>query len=137
MTLRRISLKRITESFGLSVASGRTRRLAQLAQFGGGFRYFLVGWASPINRLACSGRRFERVVTTLGIFFGCGHGSDGACTCATEFARRTARSTVIGAWCGRSGRSTRDPADGGALGEQGEHGRIEARALARRLVGNS
>jgi hypothetical protein len=30
--------------------------------------------------------RFERVVTTLGIFFRGGAGSDGACTCATRFA---------------------------------------------------
>ena len=73
--------------------------LAQLAQFGAGVGDFCWGGEREINRLAGARSRLERVVTTLGIFFRCGGGSDGACICAIRFARRTGRCTVIGAWC--------------------------------------
>src|SRR5262252_8635029 len=72
--------------------------LAELAQRKVGFVDFTRSWVSRINGLVVAEGRFWLVVTTLGIFFR--HGSDcyGACICATRFAGRMARFTVIGAW---------------------------------------
>src|ERR1700751_3597568 len=72
--------------------------LAQLAQLEVSFGDFTRSGVSRINGLVVAEGRFERVVTTLGIFFHGGSSCDGACICATRFAGRTARFTVIGAW---------------------------------------
>ena len=72
--------------------------LAQLARLEVGFGDFTRIGVSRINRLVVAEGRFGRVVTTLGIFFRGGSSCDGACICATRFAGRTARFTVIGAW---------------------------------------
>src|SRR5208337_3107147 len=79
---------------GLSVAG----QLTQLAQFGGGFRDFVQAGMNEIKELQRRRGGFERVVTTLGIFWRAAVGSDGACTCAIRFARRTARFIAIGPW---------------------------------------
>jgi DNA methylase len=72
--------------------------LAQLARLEVGFGDFTRIGVSRINRLVVAEGGFGRVVTTLGIFFRGGSSCDGACICATRFAGRTARFTVIGAW---------------------------------------
>ncbi len=73
---------------------------------------------------------------TLGIFFGGGAGFDGACICAIRFARRMGRSTVIGVWCAAYASagglsSKRWRSSGNLTSADG----LEARALARRLIG--
>jgi hypothetical protein len=73
-------------------------QLAQLARLEVGFGDFTRIGVSRINRLVVAEGRFGRVVTTLGIFFRGGSSCDGACICATRFAGKTARFTVIGAW---------------------------------------
>ncbi|MBV8263507.1 MAG: hypothetical protein JOY87_06780 [Candidatus Eremiobacteraeota bacterium] len=73
--------------------------LAQLAQVGVALAYFRRGGSNQINWLGGMRSRFERVVTTLGIFCGMAVGSDGACICAIRFARKMGRFTAIGAWC--------------------------------------
>ena len=88
-----------------------TLKLDAPAAFTGAIESLVVGDAidlagitarssSWIKRIAGASSRFERVVTTLGIFFRCEHGFDGACIYAIRFARRMGRSTVIGVWCG-------------------------------------
>src|SRR6476659_6684898 len=77
------------------VAYGDLTQLARLEVVFGDFTRIGV---SRINRLVVAEGRFGRVVTTLGIFFRGGSSCDGACICATRFAGRTARFTVIGAW---------------------------------------
>src|SRR6201982_475351 len=72
--------------------------VAQLAQLEVSFGDFTRSGVSRINGLVGAEGRFERVVTTLGIFFHGGSSCDGGCICATRFAGRTARFTVIGAW---------------------------------------
>ena len=84
----------------ISALSAVSRELTQLAQLGDRFCDFAGGGVNRINWLDGLRGRFERVVTTLGIFFPGGRGCDGACTCAIRFARRMGRSTAIGVWCG-------------------------------------
>src|ERR1700740_3424537 len=72
--------------------------LTELAQWEVGFGDFTRIGVSRINGLVVAEGRFRPVVTTLGIFFCGGSSCDGACICATRFAGRTARFTVIGAW---------------------------------------
>jgi hypothetical protein len=72
----------------------------------------------------------------LGIFFGFACGFDAACICATRFVGRTGRSTATGGWyeaCASVGASSSKRWR--IFGELDEHGRIEARALASRLIG--
>jgi hypothetical protein len=75
-------------------------------------------------------------VTTLGISLSGTACSDGACICAMRFARRTGRFTATGVLFAASVSVVASFQHTVAhLGELDEQGRVEARALARRLIG--
>ena len=112
------------------------RALAQLAQLEGYFSDFRVARYESDQMVREARRRFGRVVPTLGIFFKRRAGSDWRMYLRHTMCKKDGK--VHRYW--RLVRSVRVgrrviQQTVAHLGELDEHGRIEARALARQLIG--